>query len=99
MFTPLTLANIKQIVKFQLKAVTKMLALQNITIDATPEAITHLSEKGYDKEFGARPVKRIIQREVLNELSKAILSGTVASESIILIDSFDGKLVFRNQSL
>ncbi|MBC7440662.1 MAG: AAA family ATPase, partial [Flavobacterium sp.] len=99
MFTPLTLTNIKQIVKFQLKAVTKMLALQNITIDATPEAITHLSEKGYDKEFGARPVKRIIQREVLNELSKAILSGTVASESIILIDSFDGKLVFRNQSL
>ena len=99
MFTPLTLANIKQIVRFQLKAVTKMLALQNITIDATPEAITHLSEKGYDKEFGARPVKRIIQREVLNELSKAILSGTVASESIILIDSFDGKLVFRNQSL
>ena len=99
MFTPLTLSNVKQIVKLQLKAVTKMLALQNITIDATPEAISHLSEKGYDKEFGARPVKRIIQREVLNELSKAILSGTVASESIILIDSFDGKLVFRNQSL
>ena len=99
MFTPLTLANIKQIVTIQLKSVTKMLALQNITIDATPEAITHLSEKGYDKEFGARPVKRIIQREVLNELSKEILSGKVAAESVILIDSFDGKLVFRNQSL
>jgi ATP-dependent Clp protease ATP-binding subunit ClpB len=99
MFTPLTLANIKQIVGLQLKAVTKMLALQNITIDATPEAITYLSEKGYDKEFGARPVKRIIQREVLNELSKEILSGKVASESVILIDNFDGKLVFRNQGL
>jgi len=98
MFTPLTLANIKQIVGLQLKGVTKMLALQNITIDATPEAVTYLSERGYDKEFGARPVKRIIQREVLNELSKAILSGTVAAESVILIDAFDGKLVFRNQN-
>lgn len=98
-FTPLTFANIKQIVGLQLKSVTKMLALQNIAVDATPEAITYLSEKGYDKEFGARPVKRIIQREVLNELSKEILSGKVASESVILIDSFDGKLVFRNQSL
>lgn len=98
MFTPLTLVNIKQIVGLQLKGVTKMLALQNITIDATPEAVIYLSERGYDKEFGARPVKRIIQREVLNELSKAILSGTVAAESVILIDAFDGKLVFRNQN-
>lgn len=98
LFKPLTLVNIKQIVGLQLKGVTKMLALQNITIDATPEAVTYLSEKGYNKEFGARPVKRIIQREVLNELSKAILSNTVAAESVILIDAFDGKLVFRNQN-
>ena len=98
MFTPLTTNNIKQIVGLQLKSVTKMLAQQNITMDATPEAIAYLTQKGYDPQFGARPVKRVIQREVLNELSKAILSGTIATESIILIDSFDGKLVFRNES-
>jgi ATP-dependent Clp protease ATP-binding subunit ClpB len=98
MFTPLTTNNIKQIVGLQLKSVTKMLAQQNIIMDATPEAIAYLAQKGYDPQFGARPVKRVIQREVLNELSKAILSGTIATESIILIDSFDGKLVFRNES-
>ncbi len=98
MFTPLTNANIAQIVGLQLKSVTKMLALQGITMDATPEAITYLSEKGYDPQFGARPVKRVIQREVLNELSKEILAGTITTDSIILLDSFDGKLVFRNQS-
>ena len=98
MFTPLTSANIAQIVSFQLKSVTKMLAQQGIVMDATPEAIAYLSEKGYDPQFGARPVKRVIQREVLNELSKEILSGKITADSIILIDAFDGKLVFRNQS-
>ncbi|AIN74460.1 ATP-dependent chaperone ClpB [Flavobacterium psychrophilum] len=98
MFTPLTNANIAQIVGLQLKSVTKMLALQGITMDATPEAIAYLSEKGYDPQFGARPVKRVIQRDVLNQLSKEILAGTIATDSIILLDAFDGKLVFRNQS-
>jgi ATP-dependent Clp protease ATP-binding subunit ClpB len=98
MFTPLTNANIAQIVGLQLKSVTKMLAQQGITMDATPEAIAYLSEKGYDPQFGARPVKRVIQRDVLNELSKEILSGKITTDSIVLIDAFDGKLVFRNQS-
>ena len=97
MFTPLTHANIAQIVGLQLKSVTKMLAQQGITMDATPEAITYLSEKGYDPQFGARPVKRVIQRKVLNQLSKEILAGTIKTESIILLDAFDGQLVFRNQ--
>ncbi|WP_396194777.1 ATP-dependent chaperone ClpB [Flavobacterium sp.] len=97
MFTPLTEANIKQIVGLQLQSVTKMLAHQNITMDATPEAITYLAEKGYDPQFGARPVKRVIQREVLNQLSKEILAGKVTTDSIILLDCFDGQLVFRNQ--
>lgn len=97
MFTPLTHANIAQIVGLQLKSVTKMLVQQGITMDATPEAITYLSEKGYDPQFGARPVKRVIQREVLNQLSKEILAGTIKTESIILLDAFDGQLVFRNQ--
>jgi ATP-dependent Clp protease ATP-binding subunit ClpB len=98
MFTPLTNANIAQIVGLQLKSVTKMLAQQGITMDATPEAIAYLSEKGFDPQFGARPVKRVIQREVLNKLSKEILAGKITTDSIILLDSFDGELVFRNQS-
>lgn len=97
MFTPLTEANIKQIVGLQLQSVTKMLAHQNITMDATPDAIAYLAEKGYDPQFGARPVKRVIQREVLNQLSKEILAGKVTTDSIILLDCFDGQLVFRNQ--
>ena len=97
MFTPLTNANIAQIVGLQLKSVTKMLAQQGITLDATPEAVTYLSKKGYDPQFGARPVKRVIQRDVLNELSKEILAGKITTDSIVLIDAFDGKLVFRNQ--
>jgi ATP-dependent Clp protease ATP-binding subunit ClpB len=98
MFTPLTTENIAKIVGLQLKSVTKMLAAQGITMDATPEAIAYLSEKGYDPQFGARPVKRVIQRDVLNELSKEILSGKITNDSIVLIDAFDGKLVFRNQT-
>ena len=98
MFTPLTSANIKQIVGIQLKSVTKMLANQNITMDATPEAIDYLAQKGYDPQYGARPVKRVIQKEVLNQLSKEILAGKVTTDSVILLDCFDGQLVFRNQS-
>ncbi|MGA9637286.1 ATP-dependent chaperone ClpB [Flavobacterium sp.] len=98
LFTPLTTENIKQIVGIQLKSVIKMLALQGITMDATPEAIDYLSHKGYDPQFGARPVKRIIQREVLNSLSKEILGSQITTDSIILLDAFDGNLVFRNQT-
>ncbi|WP_426094548.1 ATP-dependent chaperone ClpB [Flavobacterium sp. DSR2-3-3] len=98
MFTPLTNENITKIVGLQLKSVTKMLALQGITMDATPEAIAYLSEKGYDPQFGARPVKRVIQRDVLNQLSKEILAGKITTDSIILLDAFNGQLVFRNQT-
>ena len=98
LFTPLTVENISRIVSLQLKSVTKMLALQGITMDATPEAIKYLSDKGFDSQFGARPVKRVIQREVLNQLSKEILANKITTDSIILIDAFDGNLVFRNQT-
>jgi len=97
MFTPLSKANIVEIVGLQLKGVTKILAQQGITFDATQEAISYLAEKGYNPEYGARPVKRVIQKEVLNELSKEILSGKVSTDSIILLDEFDDSLVFRNQ--
>lgn len=98
MFTPLNKANIKEIVGLQLKGLSKMLSKQNITLDATEEAINYLSERGFDPQYGARPVKRVIQREVLNELSKEILAGTITTDSIILLDAFDDKLVFRNQT-
>ncbi len=97
MFTPLSKSDIKKIVGLQLKAVQKMIAKQGITFDATSQAIDYLSGKGYNPEYGARPVKRVIQKEVLNELSKEILSGKVTTDSIILLDAFDEKLVFRNQ--
>jgi ATP-dependent Clp protease ATP-binding subunit ClpB len=97
MFTPLTKENIKEIVGLQLKSVAKTIAQQGITFDATQEAIEYLAEKGYNPEYGARPVKRVIQKEVLNALSKEILAGKVSTDSIILLDSFDDALVFRNQ--
>ncbi len=97
MFTPLTNENIKQIVGLQLKSVFKMLEQQHISMSATHEAIDYLAKKGYEPEFGARPVKRVIQREVLNKLSKEILAGNITVDSIILLDCFDNQLVFRNQ--
>lgn len=98
LFTPLTKGNIKKIVSLQLDHVKKILQEQDITMDATEEAIAYLAKKGYQPEYGARPVKRVIQKEVLNQLSKEILAGKVTADSIILLDSFDEKLVFRNQS-
>ena len=97
MFTPLNKKDIKRIVELQLKGVTRMLSGQGITLDATKEAIDHLASHGFDPQYGARPVKRVIQKEVLNKLSKEILSGQIHTDSIILLDSFDEELVFRNQ--
>jgi ATP-dependent Clp protease ATP-binding subunit ClpB len=97
MFTPLNRENIYEIVKLQLEGLKKMLNKQNITLEATEEAISFLAEKGYEPQFGARPVKRTIQKEVLNNMSKSLLSGEIKEDSIILLDAFDNKLVFRNQ--
>jgi ATP-dependent Clp protease ATP-binding subunit ClpB len=98
MFTPLSEDNINKIVKIQLNGVKKMVETQNIILDATDEAIYYLAVKGYQPEIGARPVKRVIQKEVLNQLSKEILAGKITTDSIILLDAFDNQLVFRNQS-
>ena len=98
MFTPLSKENIHDIVGLQLKSVFKMVAKQNITLDATNEAIAYLAEKGFEPQYGARPVKRVIQKEVLNQLSKEILSGNVNTNSVILLDAFNDMLVFRNQN-
>jgi ATP-dependent Clp protease ATP-binding subunit ClpB len=96
LFTPLSKTDIEEIVHLQLNWVKKLVGEQQITLDATQEAVTLLADKGYDPQFGARPVKRVIQRLVLNQLSKDILSGKVTTNSVILLDAFDGELVFRN---
>lgn len=98
MFTPLNKTDIFEIVRLQISNLKKMVAQQEIILDATDEAIKCLAKKGYQPEFGARPVKRVIQKEVLNQLSKEILSNKITTDSIILLDAFDDKLVFRNQS-
>ena len=99
MFTPLSKENIIAIVGLQIKAITKMIEKQGITFGATPEAVAYLASKGkgFNPEYGARPVKRVIQKEVLNALSKEILAGKVTTDSVILLDAFDDELVFRNQ--
>jgi ATP-dependent Clp protease ATP-binding subunit ClpB len=97
MFTPLNKKEIHQIVKLQLKGLTRMLKEKDIHIDFTEDVIEALAEKGFDPQFGARPVKRVIQKEVLNELSKEILAGKITAASHILLDAFDDKIVFRNK--
>ena len=95
MFSPLSEEDIKQVVHIQLKSLQKQLNKQQITIEAAPEAIELLTQKGYDPAFGARPLKRVIQKEVLNELSKSILRGEIKTDSVILIDAFEEQIVFR----
>jgi ATP-dependent Clp protease ATP-binding subunit ClpB len=74
-----------------------MLKNNDIELEATPQAIEWLSELGYDPQFGARPLKRVLQRRVMNELSKMILGGTVDKEKKIIIDAIDGQIIFRNE--
>ena len=96
MFLPLTQSEIAQIVTLQLKRVEAMLAPQGFTLKWTDSAVEYLTKVGYDPEFGARPVKRAIQRYVLNDLSKAILAETVSREKPVIIDDLGEGLVFHN---
>jgi len=96
MFLPLTKQEIAEVVRLQMRSVGRMLAEQGFKIDVSDDAIALLADLGYDPEFGARPVKRAIQRYVLNDLSKKILAEEVSRDKPILIDTLDGKLVFRN---
>jgi len=96
MFTPLNRAEVKQIVGLQLNALTAMLKEKDIHFSVTDQAIDALSKKGYNPQFGARPIKRVIQKEVLNTLSKEIIAGKVTAESSILLDALNDKFVFKN---
>lgn len=96
MFTPLDKKDIKEVVALQMNLLKKRLKEQSIHIDITPGALQYLADVGFDPQFGARPIKRIIQKRVMNQLSKDILSGDVERDGLILIDTEDNSLVFRN---
>lgn len=96
MFLPLSKKEIANVVKLQINAIRKMLEPQGFQLEVTDAAIQYLAEIGYDPEFGARPVKRAIQRYVLNDLSKKILASEVSNSKPITIDSFGNSLVFHN---
>ena len=96
MFQPLTRADVLEIVKIQFGMLKKRLKKSNIELEATNEALEWIALEGYDPQFGARPVKRVIQKIVMNELSKSLLSGEIGPDSTILIDLKDGVLSFEN---
>ena len=96
MFTPLTKNDITSIVRMQFNRLAKRLEAMDIQIDITDNAVDELARLGYNPQFGARPVKRIIQKELLNELSKKLLSGEVVKDSKILVDVANGEIVFKN---
>lgn len=95
MFMPLTKEDVKQIVHIQLNHLKGILKERDINLVVTEDAFEHIAEVGFDPYFGARPVKRVIQREVLNELSKSLLAGTVDTSTNVVMDIFDSKIVFR----
>lgn len=95
MFTPLTKEDVKKIVKIQLKGIEKLAAKNNISLTETDEVIDYLCEIGYDPQFGARPIKRALQREVLNQLSKDIVASKIAPGDVVVMDVFESTVVFR----
>ncbi len=94
-FQPLTLTHIHLIVRLQLKQLQHILDKQGISLQATPEAVQFIADQGFDPQFGARPVKRFIQKRVLNELSRQMLIQKVKPNSVVVLDSFDDNLIFR----
>lgn len=95
LFLPLTRKNVEEIVELQLNNLKKQLKEKDLSLFITKEAFDWITEAGYDPFFGARPVKRVIQKQVLNELSKALLGGTIDRTKNVVMDVFDGKIVFR----
>jgi len=97
MFTPLTKSEIKEIVRLQFNRIASMLKENEIDVTISDEAIQWIADKGYDPQYGARPIKRLLEKNIVSELSKAILDGSVTKESSILIDRKNDALVFNNQ--
>jgi ATP-dependent Clp protease ATP-binding subunit ClpB len=97
MFHPLMKKEIRDIIKIQLKDLQKKLEQNGVRLEFSDYAIDYLSENGFDPQFGARPLKRLIQKEIINELSKKLLGGTIDKEHPVLVDVFDGVVAFRNE--
>ncbi|MEO9004998.1 MAG: ATP-dependent chaperone ClpB [Ginsengibacter sp.] len=97
MFQPLLLKDIREIIKIQLTDLKKQLAKSGVLLEFTDYALDYLSENGFDPQFGARPLKRLIQKQIVNQLSKKLLSGTIDKTKPVLVDVFDGTVVFRNE--
>ena len=96
MFHPLTMANVKEILKLQIDGVKKLMEEKGLVLQFTDYAMDYLCNKGYDPSYGARPVKRLLQKELVNELAKALLEGNLNKEKPIIVDYFEDVLVFRN---
>ncbi|MFN8248257.1 MAG: ATP-dependent chaperone ClpB [Ferruginibacter sp.] len=99
MFQPLMKSEIKGIIQIQLNSLRKMLAANDIDLQFSEYALDYLAENGYDPQFGARPLKRLIQKEIVNQLSKRILAGDIDKSKPVLVDVFDGTVVFRNEAV
>lgn len=97
MFTPLRKSEIVDIVRLQIKSLQKMLANNSISIEVTDRAVEWIAQEGYDPQFGARPVKRVIQRNLLNDLSRQILAEQVTKDNNIVVDVKDDHIVFENK--
>ncbi|MEP7080511.1 MAG: ATP-dependent chaperone ClpB [Ginsengibacter sp.] len=96
MFQPLMRADIKEIIRIQLNSLKELLAESGVRLEFTDYAIDYLAENGFDPQFGARPLKRLIQKQIINTLSKKLLSGDIDKTHPVLVDVFDGTVVFRN---
>ncbi len=97
MFTPLTKSEIKEIVRLQFNRIAAMLRENEIEVAISEDAVQWIADKGYDPQYGARPIKRLLEKNIVSELSKAMLAGTVSKEDSILIDCKKDTLVFNNQ--
>ena len=97
MFTPLTRENVKDIVRLQIRRLAGMLAKRDIRLEAEDSALEVMADQGYDPQFGARPIKRVIQRDLMNELSRQILEGKVEPKDVIVIKGQNNALVFENK--
>ena len=97
MFQPLMIDDIRNIIRIQLNDLKEQLAKSGVVLEFTDYALDYLAENGFDPQFGARPLKRLIQKQIVNELSKKLLSGNIDKTKPVLVDVFDGMVVFRNE--
>lgn len=97
MFHPLLKKEIRGIIRIQLDELKKLVAKNGIILEFSDYALDYLAENGYDPQFGARPLKRLIQKQIINQLSKKILGGDIEKDKPVLVDVFDGTVVFRNE--